>query len=106
MAAALTDLEAFTAVARHRSFRRAATERQVSPSLLSQTVRRLEEQLGVRLLNRTTRAVSLTQAGEALVAELSPALDQIARAVDGVNAFRGSPSGVLRLTPPSRSPSM
>jgi DNA-binding transcriptional LysR family regulator len=100
MAAALSDLDAFAAVARHRSFRRAATERRVSPSLLSQTVRRLEERLGVRLLNRTTRAVSPTQAGEALLAELGPALDQIARAVDGVNAFRGSPTGLLRLNAP------
>lgn len=100
MPPALPDLEAFAAVARHRSFRRAATERHVSPSLLSQTVRRLEERLGVRLLNRTTRAVSPTQAGEALLAQLAPALDQIARAVEGVNAFRGQPSGLLRLNAP------
>lgn len=100
MSVLLSNLEAFAAVARHRNFRRAATERQVSPSLLSQTVRRLEEQLGVRLLNRTTRAVSPTQAGEALLAELGPALDQIGRAVEGVNAFRGAPTGLLRLNAP------
>jgi DNA-binding transcriptional LysR family regulator len=98
--AALSDLEAFAVVAQHRSFRRAAKARGVSPSLLSQTVRRLEEQLAVRLLNRTTRAVSPTQAGEALLAELGPALDQISRALDGVNAFKGSPTGLLRLNAP------
>lgn len=100
MTVALSDLDAFAAVARHRSFRRAAAERGVSPSLLSQIVRRLEEQLDVRLLNRTTRAVSPTQAGEALLEHLTPAFEQITRAVDGVNAFRGSPSGLLRLSAP------
>jgi DNA-binding transcriptional LysR family regulator len=96
----LADLEAFAAVARHRSFRRAAVERAVSPSLISQTVRRLEERLGVRLLNRTTRSVMPTQAGEELLAGLAPAFAGIAEAVERVNSFRETPSGTLRINAP------
>jgi len=96
----LTDLETFAAVARHRSFRRAAVERAVSPSQISQTVRRLEERLGVRLLNRTTRSVMPTQAGEQLLAGLAPAFAGIADAVERVNSFRETPSGTLRINAP------
>lgn len=96
----LPDLEAFAAVARHRSFRRAAIEREVSPSLLSQTVSRLEEQLGVRLLNRTTRSVSPTQAGEELLSRLAPAFITISEALEHINDFRASASGLLRLNAP------
>src|SRR5689334_576530 len=96
----LPDLEAFVAVARHRSFRRAAAERGVSPSLLSQTVSRLEEQLAVRLLNRTTRSVSLTEAGEELYAGLTPAFAGVSEALERVNGFRTSLSGTLRLNAP------
>ncbi|MCR6632799.1 MAG: LysR substrate-binding domain-containing protein [Magnetospirillum sp.] len=96
----LNDLEAFAAVARRRSFRRAAAERGVSASLLSQTVRRLEERLGVALLLRTTRSVSLTQAGEVLLAGLDPALARIDQAVEALNDLRGRPSGRLRLNAP------
>lgn len=96
----LSDLEAFAAVARHRSFRQAAMERGVSPSLLSQIVRRLEDGLGVRLLNRTTRSVVPTQAGEMLLAGLEPAFAGIAEAVERLNRLRDKPSGRLRLNAP------
>lgn len=96
----LTDLEAFAAIARHRNFRRAAIERGVTASLLSQNLRRLEEQLGVRLLNRTTRSVAPTAAGEALLAGLAPAFAGIAEAVEQVNRFRASRSGAIRINAP------
>lgn len=98
---ALADLEAFAAVSRHRSFSRAALERGVSPALISQTVRRLEEQLGLSLLRRTTRSVAPTAAGEQLLQQLAPALDQIRDAVDRVNLHRGSPMGLLRINAPA-----
>ncbi|MDO9336405.1 MAG: LysR family transcriptional regulator [Caulobacter sp.] len=93
----LGDLDAFTAVARARGFRTAAVGRQVSASTLSQAVRRLEDRLGVRLLNRTTRSVSLTEAGARLLERLEPALGGVASALEAVNAFRDSPVGTLRL---------
>jgi DNA-binding transcriptional LysR family regulator len=98
---ALSDLEAFAAIAHHRSFRRAALERGVSPALMSQTVRRLEEQLGVELMRRTTRSVALTAAGEQLLQPVAPALEQIRGAVERVNAHRGSPIGHLRINAPA-----
>jgi len=97
----LADLYAFVAVARHRNFRRAAAERGVSASTLSQSLRGLEERLGVRLLNRTTRSVAPTEAGEELLSRVVPALSEVAEAVDGVNRFRDSPSGTLRLNAPT-----
>ncbi len=93
----LADLDAFTAVARERSFRAAARKRGVSASSLSEALRRLEERLGVRLLNRTTRSVTLTEAGERLMERLSPALGEVASALDQVNSFRDSATGTLRL---------
>jgi DNA-binding transcriptional LysR family regulator len=96
----LSDLDAFAAVARRRSFRTAATLRGVSPSTLSDAVRRLEASLGVRLLNRTTRSVTPTEAGTRLLERLSPALTEITAALDAVNAFRVSPVGTLRLNVP------
>lgn len=98
---ALADLDALAAVARHRSFRRAALERGVSPALLSQTVRRLEEQLGLVLLRRTTRSVAPTAAGEQLLQQLNPALAQIRDAVDRVHQHRGTPMGLLRINAPA-----
>lgn len=95
------DLETFTAIARCGSFRKAATERGVSASALSQTMRQLEDRLGVRLLNRTTRSVALTQAGERLLGRLSPALDQVHEAVDEVNSFRQTPTGTVRINAPA-----
>jgi DNA-binding transcriptional LysR family regulator len=97
----LSDLEGFMAVARARSFRGAAAVRGVSASTLSETVRRLEERLGVRLLNRTTRSVTPTEAGARLIERLAPALDEVAGALDAVNSFRDSPTGTLRLNVPA-----
>jgi DNA-binding transcriptional LysR family regulator len=96
----LADLGAFADVARHRSFRGAASLRGVSPSTLSEAVRRLEERLGVRLLNRTTRSVTLTEAGARLLDRLLPALSEVSAALDTVNSFRDSPTGTLRLNVP------
>ena len=93
----LADLDAFTAVARARSFRAAARLRNVSASSLSEAVRRLEERLGIRLLNRTTRSVTLTEPGEQLIERLSPALSEVATALDQVGSFRNAASGTLRL---------
>jgi DNA-binding transcriptional LysR family regulator len=94
------DLDAFTAVARTRGFRGAAALRGVSASSLSEAVRRLEARLGVRLLNRTTRSVTPTEAGQKLLERLTPALADVALALDEVNAFRDSPTGTLRLNVP------
>jgi DNA-binding transcriptional LysR family regulator len=95
-----SDLDAFAAIVRHRNFRRAALERGVSASTLSQSVRTLEERLGVRLLNRTTRSVTPTEAGERLAARLSPIFSEMAEALDEVNGFRDTPTGTLRLNVP------
>ena len=97
----LPDLTAFQVIATHRSFRKAALELGVSASALSHTIRHIEEQLGVRLLHRTTRSVALTEAGQALLARLQPALWEIQEALDSVNAFRETPRGTLRLNVPS-----
>ena len=97
----LADLAAFAAVAEARSFRTAARLRGVSASALSETVRRLEGCMGIRLLNRTTRSVTPTDAGERLLQRLAPALEAIAGAVDSVNDFRDSPHGTLRLNVPT-----
>jgi DNA-binding transcriptional LysR family regulator len=94
----LADLTAFIAIADHLSFRAAATQLRVTPSALSHTMRELEERLGTRLLNRTTRSVALTGAGERLLQRLRPAIDQIATALDDLDRERGRPSGRLRLT--------
>jgi DNA-binding transcriptional LysR family regulator len=96
----LSALDSFAAIARHGNFRRAAVERGVSPSTLSQTLRDLESALGVRLLNRTTRSVALTEAGAALLNSLQPALGQIAAAVDEARSAQEQPSGALRINAP------
>lgn len=96
----LADLDAFAAIVRHRNFRRAARERGVSASTLSQSVRDLEERLGVRLLNRTTRSVTPTEAGERLAARLTPIFAEVSEALDEVNGFRDTPTGTLRLNVP------
>jgi DNA-binding transcriptional LysR family regulator len=96
----LADLDAFAAVARARSFRGAATMRGVSASALSEAVRRLEARLGLRLLNRTTRSVTPTEAGTQLLERLAPALGEVSAAIDEVNKFRNSPAGTLRLNVP------
>jgi DNA-binding transcriptional LysR family regulator len=96
----LSALDSFAAIARHGNFRRAAVERGVSPSTLSQNLRDLETRLGVRLLNRTTRSVALTEAGAALLKSLQPALGQIAAAVDEARSAQVAPSGPLRINAP------
>ncbi|MBI0537102.1 LysR family transcriptional regulator [Roseomonas sp. KE2513] len=96
----LAELEAFAAIARARSFRKAAEQRGVSVSALSLTMRNLEERMGVRLLHRTTRSVSPTEAGQRLLERLQPALDDIATAVDMVNDFRDRPTGTVRINAP------
>ena len=95
--AGLVELQAVLAVATHQSFRRAAVAMGMSPSALSHAVAMLEQRMGVRLFNRTTRSVSLSEAGEQFVARVRPALSEIAAAMEGANAFRDSPTGTLRI---------
>jgi DNA-binding transcriptional LysR family regulator len=97
----LSDLNAFVAVTQARGFRGAAALRGVSASSLSEAIRRLEERLDVRLLNRTTRSVTPTEAGQRLLERLTPALGEIEGALDAINSFRDSPTGTLRLNVPS-----
>jgi DNA-binding transcriptional LysR family regulator len=100
MAVELADLQVLVAVVRHRGFRDAARALGGSASTLSAAVRRLETRLGVRLLTRTTRSVSLTEAGARLLERLGPALEEVEAAVDVVNGFRDRPAGTLRLNVP------
>lgn len=100
MKADLADLDAFLAVARARGFRDAARAAGGSASTLSEAVRRLEERLGVRLLHRTTRSVTPTEAGQRLIERLAPALGEVEAALDVVNLFRDRPAGTLRLNVP------
>src|SRR6267154_2368895 len=93
----LADLTAFVAVADHLSFRAAAAQLGVTPSALSHSMRQLEERLVARLLNRTTRSVSLTDAGRRLLDRLRPAIDEIAGALENLNEERQRPLGRLRL---------
>jgi DNA-binding transcriptional LysR family regulator len=97
----LSELAAFDAVARHRSFRRASEERGVTASAISHAVSSLEARLGIRLLNRTTRSVSLTDAGAMLLARLSPAFGDIGSALDALNQFRDTPFGKVRINAPN-----
>ena len=101
MRSLLPDLELFAAIARHGSFRQAATERKVSTSMASQGMRKLEDRLGVVLLRRTTRSVAPTAAGAELLASLEPGLRQIQDAVERINLHRGSPIGALRINAPA-----
>ena len=94
----LSDLNAFLTVAEEGSFTRAAAKLGTSQSALSQTVRRLEARLGVRLLARTTRSLSPTEAGERLLAALRPAMEDIAAGLASATALREKPSGTIRLT--------
>src|SRR5262249_51025709 len=91
------DLATFLAIARHRSFRKAADEIGVPPSALSHGLRALEDQLGVRLINRTTRSVGLTEAGERLRGRVAPAFRDIDDALEDLNTFRDTPTGTLRI---------
>ncbi|MGC1353345.1 MAG: LysR family transcriptional regulator [Xanthobacteraceae bacterium] len=97
----LADLNAFVTVARAKGFRDGARATGGSASAISEAVRRLEAQLGVRLLNRTTRSVVPTEAGARLLERLGPALTEVEAALDVVNAFRDRPAGTLRLNVPA-----
>src|ERR1700726_4949909 len=101
MTADLNDLSAFVAVAQAGGFRDAARLGGVSASSLSEAVRRLESNLGVRLLNRTTRSIAPTEAGARLLERLTPALGDVEAAIDVVNAFRDRPAGTLKLNVPA-----
>ena len=100
MKADLSDLNAFVAVVRAKGFRGGARQSGASASAVSDAVRRLEAQLGVRLLNRTTRSVAPTEAGQRLIERLAPALQEVEAALDVVNGFRDRPAGTLRLNVP------
>jgi DNA-binding transcriptional LysR family regulator len=94
----VNDLVAFVAVARECSFTRAAARLGVSPSALSHSLRGLEERLGVRLLTRTTRSVTPTEAGERLLLTIGPRLDEIEAEVEALAELRDKPAGTIRLT--------
>jgi DNA-binding transcriptional LysR family regulator len=96
----LRDLAAFAAIARTKNFRQAALDQRVSVSSLSQRLRGMEERLGVRLLNRTTRSVALTEAGELLLSRVTPALSDVRDALDRVRGLGDVPSGRLRINAP------
>lgn len=96
----MMDLAAFALVARHQGFRQAARSSGQSASALSEALRRLEQQLGIRLLERSTRSVTPTAAGVLLLARLRPALDDVSNALDVLNDLRDSPRGSLRLNVP------
>lgn len=93
----LFELNALLAISTHRSFRAAARELGLSPSALSHAVATLEGRLGVRLFNRTTRSVALSEAGKEFLGKIRPALRDIADAMEAVNRFRDTPAGVLRI---------
>jgi DNA-binding transcriptional LysR family regulator len=93
----LADLDAVLAVARHRNFRAAATDLGVSRSALSHAIAAVEARLGVRLFHRTTRSVSLTQAGEQFVADIAPAVADIRGAMEKAGSQRDTPAGLLRI---------
>jgi DNA-binding transcriptional LysR family regulator len=94
----LAEMTAFIAIAEQRSFSKAAAQLGVSPSTLSETLRKLEERFGVRLIERTTRSVNATVAGERLLLRLRPVLDDYQAAFESINDFRDKPFGDLRIT--------
>jgi DNA-binding transcriptional LysR family regulator len=94
----INDLLTFLAVARERSFTKAAAKLGVSQSALSHAMRQLEERLGIRLLIRTTRSVSPTEAGQRLLQDLGPCFDEIEAALDALGELREKPAGTIRIT--------
>jgi molybdate transport repressor ModE-like protein len=100
MKTSLAELELLAAVARHGSFRRAALEAGISASSATERIRALEDRIGARLLNRTTRSVSPTEAGSALLARLGPALGEIASALEEAGRAGDTVSGTLRINAP------
>jgi DNA-binding transcriptional LysR family regulator len=99
-APSLAETTAFVAVVELKSFTKAAKQLALSPPRVSEMVRNLEERLGVRLVERTTRSVAPTAAGERLLERLRPVLDEYQSALESTNEFRGRPAGLLRLTAP------
>lgn len=99
----LADMAAFAAIARHLSFRRAAVELGITPSALSHALKALEDRLAIRLVNRTTRSVALTEAGQRFCDQLLPALAGVQTAVEDLNAFRMKPLGTLRINAPRQA---
>ncbi|SQA98837.1 D-malate degradation protein R [Cedecea neteri] len=97
MALNFSDFATFIAVARHKSFRAAGDELGLSPSTISHGIKQLEQRLKIRLFNRTTRSVSLTEAGNNLYERLRPACDEIHTILDEVNSFRDTPMGTLKI---------
>jgi DNA-binding transcriptional LysR family regulator len=93
----VNDLLAFIAVARERSFTKAAAKLGVSQSALSYTIRTLEERLGLRVLTRTTRSVALTQAGDRLLRSVGPRFDEIEQEISALSAMRDKPAGTVRI---------
>jgi DNA-binding transcriptional LysR family regulator len=98
MAQGFDELAAFAAVARERSFTRAGAKLGVSPSALSQTIKGLEERLGLRLLTRTTRSVAPTEAGERLLQTVAPRFEEIEHALAALSEMRERPAGTIRIT--------
>jgi len=98
----ISELQAFAQVATLRSFRRAADVLELSPSTVSHLMSRLEERVGVRLLNRTTRSVAPTEAGERLLARVRPMLDELRDALEEVDDFRSRPAGRVRINAPEQ----
>ncbi|BDH47654.1 LysR family transcriptional regulator [Salmonella enterica subsp. enterica serovar Choleraesuis] len=96
----LSDFATFIAVARHKSFRAAGAEIGLSPSAVSHAIKQLENRLKLRLFNRTTRSVALTEAGQNLFDRLRPAFDDIRNILDDANCFRDSPMGTLKINAP------
>ena len=94
----MNDIQAFLAVAKEKSFTRAAARLRVSPSALSHTIRNLEARLGVRLLTRTTRNVAPTEAGERLMVSVGPLFEQINAEIDKIDELRDKPAGTIRIT--------
>ncbi len=94
----INDLLAFIAVAREQSFTRAAARLGTSQSALSRTIRNLEERLGIRLLTRTTRSVSPTEAGERLLQKVAPRFDEIETELEALGELRDKPAGLVRIT--------
>src|SRR5918997_5232627 len=94
----LNDLLSFMAVGRERSFTKAAAKLGVSQSALSHTIRELEERLGVRLLTRTTRSVSPTEAGERLLHTVGPRFEEIEAELAAIRELREKPAGTIRIT--------
>src|SRR3984893_11242635 len=98
--ASIAEMSAFVAIAERASFAQAAVQLGMSRSSLSESLRAMEERLGVRLINRTTRSVAPTEAGERLLEQLRPQLDNFDAPRESANAYRASPAGHVRITVP------